>query len=308
VSDSKSSRLADLFRPPFDLMFQGGDFDTARGVARSENKWIMITISEPSEFACQVMNRDLWKDEGVKEVVREQFVFIYYGSESPEGKRHITYYPITSYPYVAIIDPLTSERVKTWNVAMSPGEFLQEVTEFLESRASSSLSFSKNDGSSSSTGAAAANGGNSINEPKSKKAKSIADLTEEEQLRMALAASMEDVVGGVDDFEDLEGVEGGGGEVDAFDTISPVVGEEPGGSGGDVTRVQFRLPDGQRVVRKFMKTDKVRRLYEFVKGSVGEAEGKKFELMAFREGLINKLEQTLAEANVLNGVVMMDYL
>ncbi|RUP44806.1 thioredoxin-like protein [Jimgerdemannia flammicorona] len=142
----KAKRLADLFRPPFDIMFKD-DFDSARNKARAEMKWLMVNIQNVTEFACQVMNRDLWSDLPVKELVRENFVFMQYGSESTEGKRYINLYPIDNYPHVAIIDPKTAERVKVWNTVMEPIDFimsgilidflwkasLHDLTEFLDS-------------------------------------------------------------------------------------------------------------------------------------------------------------------------------
>ncbi|KAJ1950088.1 UBX domain protein Ubx2, partial [Dispira parvispora] len=71
----KINRLADLFRPPFDLI-QVMDFDKAREVAKTEHKWLMVNIQKVSEFACQILNRDLWSDIAVKQVVRENFVFL----------------------------------------------------------------------------------------------------------------------------------------------------------------------------------------------------------------------------------------
>ncbi|RUS32715.1 thioredoxin-like protein [Jimgerdemannia flammicorona] len=126
-SASLQGWLADLFRPPFDIMFKD-DFDSrfwfdchalahyfsfllpdeqARNKARAEMKWLMVNIQNVTEFACQVMNRDLWSNLPVKELVRENFVFMQYGSESTEGKRYINLYPIDNYPHVAIIDPKT---------------------------------------------------------------------------------------------------------------------------------------------------------------------------------------------------------
>ena len=85
----------------------------------------------------------------------------------------------------------------------------------------------------------------------------------------------------------------------AFDSIKAVKQEEP--TVGDITRVQIRCPgmlhynsidschlccelngshfttDGQRVVRKFLKSDPVRRIFEYVKSSVPGAD-KPFEV------------------------------
>ena len=50
-----------------------------------------------------VNNRDLWSDSDVKEMVSSHFVFLYLDIHSSDGERHSTFYPIDSFPYVAII-------------------------------------------------------------------------------------------------------------------------------------------------------------------------------------------------------------
>ncbi|KAL2915431.1 UBX domain protein Ubx2 [Polyrhizophydium stewartii] len=124
-SESRQDRLARLFQPPLDIMFQGS-FEDARAKARQDAKWLMVTIHDPSEFVCQALNRDLWRDQTVKEMIRENFVFVQFGAQSSEGKMHSTFYPFENHPYIAIIDPRTGERVKIWRTKSDPSEFLVE--------------------------------------------------------------------------------------------------------------------------------------------------------------------------------------
>lgn len=57
------------------------------------------------------------------------------------------------------------------------------------------------------------------------------------------------------------------------------VGDEP--TSGDVARIQIRMPDGKRLVRKFKLDDSVKVIYAFVAQSNDEAKGgKSFELKA----------------------------
>jgi hypothetical protein len=44
------------------------------------------------------------------------------------------------------------------------------------------------------------------------------------------------------------------------------------------TRIQLRLGDGKRMIRRFLKTDPVRHLFEFVKAEVPNAETQPFEV------------------------------
>jgi hypothetical protein len=53
-------------------------------------------------------------------------------SKSADGERHATFYPIASYPYVAIIDPATGERLKIWSHAITPLEFQSDGGSFFD--------------------------------------------------------------------------------------------------------------------------------------------------------------------------------
>lgn len=54
-----------------------GDFGSAREEAKSKKKWILVTVVDKDEFACLVLNRDLWSEAEVKGLVNEHFVFLY---------------------------------------------------------------------------------------------------------------------------------------------------------------------------------------------------------------------------------------
>jgi thioredoxin-related protein len=48
----------------------------ARNFAKENKKWLLVNIQDPTEFSCQVMNRDLWSEQAVKDVIKESFVFL----------------------------------------------------------------------------------------------------------------------------------------------------------------------------------------------------------------------------------------
>jgi hypothetical protein len=143
----------------------------------------------------------------------------------------------------------------------------------------------------------------------------IHELTEEEQLEAAIRASMGETDdnshdGDDGDVEVIDSMEGGDDarkprakgndgatNNDAFEAeeqqstsafereiLSMEVGDEPtGGGGGDdvVARVQIRMPDGKRLVRRFLANSPVKLIYAFVAQSNEEAKaGRGFELKA----------------------------
>jgi len=129
VNRSKKRTLEELFKPPLDLMWQG-DWQSARDRASSTHRWLLVNIQDAKEFQCQVLNRDLWSNAGVKAIVGEHFVFWQQYKESDEAARYMTFYPITEWPHVSIVDPRTGENMVTWS-RLDAAAFPTLITEFL---------------------------------------------------------------------------------------------------------------------------------------------------------------------------------
>uniref|UniRef100_A0A914MVD2 Uncharacterized protein n=1 Tax=Meloidogyne incognita TaxID=6306 RepID=A0A914MVD2_MELIC len=70
----KRKDLRILFRPPTDLIFYG-DWDKALQMAKQSHRWLLVNVQNSLEFACAVLNRDIWSAETVKDVVRSNFIF-----------------------------------------------------------------------------------------------------------------------------------------------------------------------------------------------------------------------------------------
>ncbi|KAL2301004.1 hypothetical protein Nmel_011560 [Mimus melanotis] len=121
--DKKLTTLADLFRPPIDLMHKGS-FETAKECGQMQNKWLMINIQNVQDFACQCLNRDVWSNEAVKNIIRDHFIFWQVYHDSEEGQRYIQFYKLADFPYVSILDPRTGQKLVEWHQL--------DVTSFLD--------------------------------------------------------------------------------------------------------------------------------------------------------------------------------
>ncbi|KAI8918699.1 hypothetical protein BC831DRAFT_482896 [Entophlyctis helioformis] len=319
-SESRQDRLARLFRPPLDIMFTG-NFDEARELARSQSKWLMVTIHDASEFACQAMNRDLWSDPTVKELIRENFVFVQFGLHSSEGERHKNFYPFESFPYIAVIDAMTGERVKVWRVKLDTSDFLIEVSDFFDRMASQAHQQAPMSYGSSSFSAEASAGQSA---PASKKR--LEEMSEEELMNIAIAQSMsENAAYGVME-QAAEAATGSAPSASAapaapaaldendpgypayvFGTIASIAHPEPTTTAPALsTRIQFRFPDGQKVARKFNKADTVRAVFETIKGHYPQYEGKPFELYNMRQPLLRQLDSTIDDAKLGGSTLTLD--
>ena len=327
-ASSKSNLLAEMYRPPFELISRL-PWDEARQQGRSDEKWILVNIQDPSIFDCQVLNRDIWKNPGIMETVKENFIFMQYSKDDPKGNQYIQYYfqnkdSSDAYPHIAIVDPRTGEQVKVWSGPPAPKamDFLMQLHEFLDRyslKASAKNPVAKR-------------------KPEPKKDTQVERMTEEQMMEMALQASLAgDQAGRDSDPDDLTrsvgGLEGGKGKhieraEDLMDdseppdtngstalSVSPFASipstsphAEPPPNAPDTTRVQFRHPTG-RVVRRFALADHVRRIYEWLKSSPLEGkEGAEFELIFMQKNLIGMLDDTIEQAGLKNGTVMVEFI
>ncbi|KAL2729059.1 UBX domain-containing protein 7 isoform X1 [Vespula squamosa] len=113
-SQPKSKRLEDLFRPPSNILFLG-TFVDAREHAKSLNRWLLVNVQDSQEFVCQVLNRDVWSNEQIQEIVKDHFVLWQVLSNTKDGKNYIDFYKVINYPYLAVIDPRTGECIRKYN-------------------------------------------------------------------------------------------------------------------------------------------------------------------------------------------------
>ncbi|KAM5347817.1 hypothetical protein ACJ41O_007641 [Fusarium nematophilum] len=315
-------RLEDLFRPPYDLMARMS-WDEARTLGKEDKKWIMVNLQDMTDFNCQALNRDIWKDEAVKNLVSENFIFLQYDKDFPDAEEYVTFYfpnrtheNPDNYPHVSIIDPRTGEQVKVWSGRPFPTapDFHAELAEFLDRYS------------------LAANSKNPVAKATARKPQrvDVDRMTEEEMLEMALRNSLEGAAGGSTGSSSTPNVhdpdaltkspapaEGKGKEPEPAVEQSPWAQilstnphTEPENNPATTTRIQFRHPTG-RVIRRFNLQDPVRRIYEWLKAEPLEGkEGIEFELKKMPQGqdLIDGLDATIADSGLKQGTVMIEFI
>ena len=306
-------------------------WDHARQQGRDGEKWILVNIQDPSIFDCQILNRDIWKNPGIMDTVKENFIFMQFSKDDPKGNQYIQYYfqdkdNQNAYPHIAIVDPRTGEKVKVWSgpPVPKPMDFLMQLHEFLDRY---SLK-------------ATAKNPVAKRKAEAKPETQVDKMTEEQMMEMALQASLagteqEKRALDPDDLtRSLEGLPGGKGkgretgeDADSGDDLGqPVTSNgssapaasvfasipstnphaEPSGDFKSATRIQFRHPSG-RIVRRFAVADPVRRIFEWLKASPLEGkEGVEFELVFMGKNLIDRLDDTIEQAGLKNGTVMVE--
>ncbi|PTB66858.1 hypothetical protein BBK36DRAFT_1158810 [Trichoderma citrinoviride] len=315
-TSAHARRLEDLFRPPYDLISRL-TWDEARALGKEDKKWIMVNLQDMSDFNCQMLNRDIWKDQAVSELVKENFIFMQLDKDYPEAEEYLTFYfpnqgheNPDNYPHVSIVDPRTGEQVKVWSGRPFPSatEFHAEVAEFLDRYS------------------LAANSKNPVARTAARKPQviDVDRMTEEEMLEMALKNSLAGAeasgsgAGSTPSVHDPDALtkepQRSGGQEEAQSPFAQISSTnphtEPANDPAATTRIQFRHPDG-RIIRRFSLRDPVRRIYEWLKAE--PLEGKAdvpFELKTMPQGqdLIELLDSTIEEAGLKQGTVMIEFI
>ncbi|KUI58098.1 UBX domain-containing protein 5 [Cytospora mali] len=342
---TRAQRLADLFRPPYELM-DNMTWDEARTLGKEEKKWILVNVQDMNDFNCQALNRDIWKDEPIVALVKENFIFLQYATDDPRATEYNTFYfnqqaqeNKENFPHVSIIDPRTGEQVKVWSGLPFPQaqEFHAQLVEFLDRYS------------------LAQNSKNPVSKQKRpQRAVDVDRMTEEEMLEMAMrnsletngngdssasvsvsasalnavqdpdeltkslelekgkgkAAALDEVMGGTPDAE-AEADAALSAQSAAFASIAADKPHtEPAHDPATTTRIQFRHPEG-RTIRRFAVSDPVRRIYEWLKAEpiTEDRAGQEFELKVVppTRDLIDDLDKTIAEAGVKQATVMIEF-
>lgn len=341
----KSHALAEMYRPPYEII-EHLSLDDARESAKDLKKWILVNIQDTSIFDCQVLNRDIWKTKEVKDTIKENFLFLQYDRSGIDGQTYVRLYfphaidvPPTSslnpFPIIAIVDPRTGEQVKVWTETPKNSlDFVMQLHEFLDRYSLDNTAK------------------NPVQMPgQSVRKLDVGHMTEDEQMALAVKNSLNnagaEITGVHHDPDELtrEQEKGKGKEQEEEDNLmdldddaepqaKPAAPEqtpfqaisktnhhvEPPMGAPRMTRIQFKLADGSRVVRRFLLSDKVARLYEWIKADLlpeqaakkGEkvtsaTSDRQFELVSLGKNLIDRLDSTLEEAQLKMGTVMIEF-
>jgi len=301
--------LSTMFQPPNHLIHRAGGFLGAKNFAKDARRWLLVNIQTEDDFACHALNRDVWHDELVENLVREGFVFWQIASTSPEGMTYCQRYKVEGYPHIAIIDPRTGSllyRKEGWTQVnpLTSEQFVEIASDFCSRHSFDKLPMPARHGYAAAGGGSGGGGfgmggGGGIGESRPAK-RPVHELSEQEQLEAAIRASMQDASGeqqSDDDevqvledndtgvigksIEDETSTKSTGQENDndneedkqeesklspfTTEILSMTVPTEPTTTSGqaNIAKVQLRMPNGKRLVRKFNGDLPVKVIYAF---------------------------------------------
>lgn len=103
-------RLGQLYAPPSDLNYENS-YEQALEKGREEKKWVLVNLQQDGNFSCLLLNREVWSDSTIKEFIQSSFIFWQRDVLSDDAVPFCARYSVNSFPFVAVIDPRTGEKV-----------------------------------------------------------------------------------------------------------------------------------------------------------------------------------------------------
>ncbi|KAM2329808.1 plant UBX domain-containing protein 7-like isoform X1 [Malus sylvestris] len=298
-ANAVQDNLASLYRPPFKLLFQGS-FEKAKSAASVQDKWLLVNLQSTKEFSSHMLNRDTWANEAVSQTIITNFIFWQTYDDTTEGKKVCTYYKLESMPVVLLIDPITGQKMRSWNGMVHPDRLLEDLLLFFDSGPRDHHVTLSNKRPRETA------------QPQKTKDASVADETneEDEEVHRALAASMEGMkeTSGTISKDKDEIITKKEEETSSIKMPTyPPLPEEPKGDRSLLCRVGVRLPDGRRVQRNFLRVDPIQLLWSFCYSQLKEAEARPFHLTQAIPGASKNLEydcqSTFEESGLANSMV-----
>jgi len=132
ASSKKGAHLEKLFAPPEHLMFHG-PFALAKEQGKQSNKWVLVNLQDDGNFDCHILNRDVWKNEGVAAVVEHHFLLWQQTHSYGDGQAAMHMYHLDKgmLPAVLAIDPITGAEMKRLTGLIKPQDMLQWLLDFV---------------------------------------------------------------------------------------------------------------------------------------------------------------------------------
>jgi hypothetical protein len=242
----------------------------------------MVNVQNTEVFACQVLNRDVWSNPAVKQLVKEHFIFWQVYHSTRDGQRYMQFYPINTFPYIAILDPRTGEQLKTWTNISDVDTFCEKVTDFLNHHPTPSGEVSEVGSSFAASIFNHTTSDNNNHVLGASNSARVTEMTEEEQIEAAIAASLaaesKTTVNVVEDEEEFETFDSSDDETSKR-IAKPDVKEKEDytkylGKESDLAELVVRFPDGQREKCSFPQDSKLKAVFLWV-------ESKGFDLLEY---------------------------
>jgi len=204
-----------------------------------------VNIQQAEVFASHQLNRDVWSDDTIKDIVMGSFYFWQRDDKSTEGVQFCNYYQCGhQLPHICVVDPRTKRRVKAW-----------DGRKWIESHAAAEYLFGF------------------LDEFSMSRSPQMSPAPSPQMMPAPAPAASGEVAfqaTGLDDatMDDASALPAAAEPSEPPAPVEPVAAMpvEPGADVGTL-KVSFRLPNGQRVTRRFVPTDCVEQMFAVASAS-----------------------------------------
>ena len=131
ATSSTSSAFTELFRPPLDMLFKGS-FEECRNHATQVERWMVVNIQKTDEFSCLELNRDIWRNDAIQDVIGACYIFWQEYLPSEEAQTVVNNYQITTYPTILLIDPNSLECIHRLEGKLTLETVMDTLAQFME--------------------------------------------------------------------------------------------------------------------------------------------------------------------------------
>eukprot|EP00968_Pinguiococcus_pyrenoidosus_P023880 scaffold4081_cov268-Pinguiococcus_pyrenoidosus.AAC.9 len=131
-----SSDLEALYAPPADLVVYG-NFDEVRRNAKASRRWLLVNIQDKRMFDSHRLNRDVFRDQCVREIIQHGFVLWQMQRDSPNGLSFMQRYRShvsSELPLLCVVDPRTGGVKWSRNGFVDPDRLIGFLSDFVASQ------------------------------------------------------------------------------------------------------------------------------------------------------------------------------
>eukprot|EP00366_Plasmodium_knowlesi_P001747 XP_002259244.1 [Plasmodium knowlesi strain H] len=127
-----------LFSAPTSLICSLS-LEEVRKKAKAENKYILASIQD-SEFDSLKLNRDIWNNEMVQDIIKNFFIFWLRDEHEEDALVFTSTYKVTKLPHICVLCKRTGRKIKVWNIKnfQDPICAQSQLYEFIEMMVSKS--------------------------------------------------------------------------------------------------------------------------------------------------------------------------
>jgi hypothetical protein len=108
------SALSSVFDPPHHILHKDGGFEGALLHARESHRLLLVNLQQYPGFGCYAINRDIWRDELIQNLIEARFVFWQSTADTRDATAYAQHFRVSHFPHVAVMNP--NHRSHIWGI------------------------------------------------------------------------------------------------------------------------------------------------------------------------------------------------